>query len=106
MNWLVLILAFAIAVLVGGYLARLLERSRPAWSARRRLWTAAIVLPAFLILATIVGLVWLLAVGPGTGENMQDLALTVTAFVGGLFALLTMIGGLVGATFAQRGEGG
>ena len=102
MNWLVLILAFAIAVLIGGFLARWLERSRSDWSARRRIWTAAAVLPAFLILATLVAVAWVLAIGPGEGENMQDLAVAVTIAIGAWFAVVTLLGGLAGAHFASR----
>ena len=102
MNWLVLIVAFCIAMLMGAFLANLIERSRPGWSARRRLWAAAAVLPCFILLATAIGLALILVPGPGTGENMQDLALVVTAMIGALFAGIALVGGLVGGSFAQR----
>ena len=102
MNWLALILAFCVAVLMGAFLASLLERSRPNWGARRRLWAAASALPLFILLATAAGLAWILVAGPGTGENMQDLALVVTAMIGALFAVVALVGGLVGGSFAQR----
>ena len=101
MNWLALIAAFAIAVLVGGLLARWLERSRADWTRRRRLWTAASVLPAFILLATAVGITVIVAWGPGSGENMQDLAVAATAMVGVIFAVIALLGGLVGASFAE-----
>ena len=104
MNWLVLIGAFGISVLMGAFLANLLERSRPGWSVRRRLWAAASVLPIFILLATVIGLVWVLVSGPGKGENMQDLALVVTAMIGALFAAVALVGGLVGGSFAQRSK--
>jgi hypothetical protein len=106
MNWLVLILAFCLAVLLGAFLARLLERSRTAWSARRRIWAAAAVLPGFIVLATIAAVAWVVSVGPGTGENMQDLAVAATVAVGVIFALVALLGGFVGASYAQRGNQG
>ena len=102
MNWLVLIAAFCIAVLMGAFLANLLERSRPGWSARRQLWAAASALPIFIVIATVIGLAWILVSGPGKGENMQDLALVVTIAIGALFAGVALVGGLVGGSFAQR----
>jgi hypothetical protein len=102
MNRIAMILAFAIAVALGAFLARLLERTRGEWSARRRLWVAASVLPAFLLLATVAGVLWVLFSGPGEGENMQDLAVAATAFVGALFSLIALIGGMVGARLARR----
>ena len=102
MNWLTLLLAFSLAMATGAWLARLFEQSRPQWNRRRRLLVAALVLPIFVVFATLVGIAWIVVVGPGTGENMQDLAVVATAAVGGVFALLTFIGGLVGASLAQR----
>ena len=102
MNWIALIAGFAIALAVGAFVGRLLERNRPGWSARRRRWTAALLLPGFVLLATMAGIGFVLVVGPGTGENMQDLAVAVTAFVGLVFAFVAVIGGLAGATFAAR----
>ena len=102
MNWIALIVAFAIALAVGAIAGRLLERSRPVWSARRRLWTAALALPGFILLVTLAGIGFLSLAGPGSGENMQDLAVVVTAFIGLVFAIVALIGGLAGATFAAR----
>jgi hypothetical protein len=104
MNWLVLILAFSVAVLMGAFLANLLERTRPRWTARRQLWAAASALPIFILLATLIGLAWILVSGPGAGENMQDLALVVTGAIGVLFAGVALVGGLVGGSFAQRSK--
>jgi len=102
MNWLVLLLAFSLAVVVGAWLAGVLARRRPQWSGRRRLFVAALVLPAFVLIASLAGIAWITVSGPGTGENMQDLAVVATATVGGIFALLTLVGGLVGAVLALR----
>ena len=103
MNWLALILAFCISAVMGAFFARLAGRNRPGWSARRRLWTAALILPFFIGLLTFTGLAWVLAMGSGTGDNMQGLALVVTASVGGIFAAIALGGGLVGASLEARG---
>lgn len=100
MNWVTLIVAFAVAVAVGAFLARLLERSRPGWTRQRRLWTAAAVLPGFLIAATLVGEAWVMATGADTG-GMRDLALFAVALVGAVLAAIAFAGGLVGASFAS-----
>ena len=102
MNWLALIAAFSIALLVGASMARLLTLNRPSWTPRRRLWTAASVLPGFILLATLAGIGFILVTGPGRGENMQDLAVAATATVGAIFGLIALLGGLVGASFAIR----
>ena len=101
MNWLVMLIAFSLAVAMGAWLASLLARSRPRWSDRRRLVVAASILPGFALLATLVGIGWVIAIGPGTGENMRDLAIAVTAGVGGFFAILAFVGGFIGASLAQ-----
>ena len=105
MNWSLLLIAFAMAVFMGSSLARFLTRSRPEWSPRRRLLTAASVLPSFMLAMTVLGVAWVVISGPGTGENMQDLAVAATAAGGGFFALLALVGGLVGAALAQRRHG-
>ena len=102
MNWLVLLLAFSLAVLTGAWLAGLLAGKRPQWSGRRRLFVAAAVLPALVLFASLAGIAWIIVSGPGTGENMQDLAVVATATVGGILALLTFVGSLVGAVVALR----
>ena len=105
MNWSLLLIAFSLAVLMGASLARFIARSWPEWTARRRLLTAASVLPSFTLLTTIVGVVWVLVSGPRTGENMQDLAVVATAAIGGFFAVLAFIGSFVGASLAQQRPG-
>ena len=102
MNWLVLLIAFSLAVLAGAWLAGLLARRRLRWGDRRRLFVAASVLPALVLLASLAGIAWIVVSGPGTGENMQDLAVVATATVGGILALLTFVGSLVGAVVALR----
>ena len=98
MNWLAFIIAFGFSAIVGGIFAKLSRSNRPQWSARRRLWVSASIMPAFIGLLTVAGLAWVLLVGPGTGENMQDLALIVTAAACAIFAAVALAGGLIGAS--------
>ena len=104
-NWAAFIIAFGVAVIVGAFMEPRIGTARPHWSVRKRRVAAASLLPALILLLTIAGLLWLLVTGPGEGENMQDLALAVTAAVGLLFAVLTLAAGWLGASAAgKRGE--
>ena len=100
MSWLALIVAFAISVAVGGFVARLLERSRPEWSPRRRKWTAAAALPAFIALATIVGIGLTMVTIPAPGVGYRALYSGIYAMVGTVFFVIALLGGLVGASAA------
>ena len=102
MNWSMLFIAFALAVIMGMAFAALLAQLRPQWSPRRRMLIAALWLPGVIFILTLIGLFVVLVSGPGTGENMKDLALAATAAIGGFFALLGFLGGLIGAALAQR----
>ena len=101
MNWLAFILCFSISVLVAAFLGKLLVANRPGWTRRRRKWTAVLVMPLFIGVLTLAGLGWVIWTGPGTGENMQDLGLIVTAIAGAIFAAIALAGGLVGAKYAE-----
>ena len=101
-NWSAFIIAFGIAVIVAAFLDPRIADARPDWSVRRRRLAAASLLPALILLATILGLLWVLFTGPGDGENMQDLALAATGTIGLLFAVLTMVAGLLGASVAGK----
>ena len=57
MNWLALILAFGFSAMMAGFFVKLTARSRPAWSPRRRLWTAALILPCFIAALTLFVLI-------------------------------------------------
>lgn len=103
MNWSFLLFAFCIAVVTGSIAATTLASLRPEWSERRRLLASALVLPALTLLGAAVGIVALLLSGPGEGENMSDLALAALSAIGGVFALLAFVGGLIGAGLRQRG---
>ena len=102
MNWLVLIFAFCIGAFMGAFFSRLAGRSRPNWTDKRRLWVAALILPCVLGLLTLGAMAWIVVTGPGDGENMQDLALVVTAIVGSILAGLALLGGLVGASLEAK----
>ena len=102
MNWLVLIVSFAIAAMVGAFLAAMFERSRPEWSPRRRLWAAALALPGFIALSTLFAIGCTMATISEGGEGNRDLVSAVYTMVGGLFFLITLAGGLAGAFAALR----
>jgi len=102
MNWLVLIVTFAIAVMIGSFLAGRLERSRPDWGARRRMWTAALALPGFVVVLTIGGVALTMVTTPAPGAGYRDLYGAVYAIMGAIFFVITLIGGLVGAGAAVR----
>ena len=100
-NWTLLLIGFSIAVLMGAGAAALLTQLRPDWSAARRLLTAASALPAITLGAMLIGLL-IVGVGPDPGGGVKGTALTIVAMVGGGFALLALVGGLVGASLALR----
>ena len=102
MNWSAFIIAFGVAIIVGAFLEPRIADARPSWSIRRRWIAAASLLPALILFATILGLLWVLLAGPGAGENMQDLALVVTGAAGLLFSVLTLAAGFLGASVAGR----
>ena len=102
MNWTVPLIAFFVAVMTGAWLDGRLARKRSGWTQRRRIIRASLPLPALMLLAGLGGVVWTLVRGPGSGENMSDLAIAVYLFMGVLFALFTFAGGLLGASMAER----
>jgi anti-anti-sigma regulatory factor len=102
MNLTFLLIGFALAVFIGSALVSLLATVRPQWSTRRRRLTAASVLPAITIVATLLGMLFIGTAHHGESEQMEDLALAAVATIGGGFALIAWIGGLVGATLTSR----
>ncbi|HEX2802981.1 MAG TPA: hypothetical protein VHN55_03220 [Sphingomicrobium sp.] len=103
MNWTVLVIAFCLAVLAGAISATTLARMRPDWSNRRRLVVASAVLPGVTLLASGVLAAIILLSDAGEGEDMRDLAAASVVTFGGAFALLALLGGLIGAGLRQRG---
>ncbi|HEX6740949.1 MAG TPA: hypothetical protein VF079_04030 [Sphingomicrobium sp.] len=102
MNWTLLLIGFALAVLMGAGLASLLATVKPAWSPRRRRLTAAAILPAVTAAATLLGLLFIAAGEHGQSERMERLAMLALATIGGGFTLLALAGGLIGAFLAGR----
>jgi hypothetical protein len=97
-----LLIAFALAVLMGASFAALLAQMRPTWSKRRRLVAAASALPLITIVATLLGVLFIATQGQGADEGMRDLAVAAVAVLGGMFAFIAFGGGLVGAALAQH----
>ena len=102
MNWSFLLVSFCLALMSGAIAVVTLARVRPEWSPRRQRIVAALVLPAITLSATAAGLLYVLFSGAGEGENMKDLALAAIAVIGGAFAVLAFVGGMIGASLLQR----
>jgi hypothetical protein len=102
MNWTFILIAFALAVFMGSALVSLLATIRPEWSPRRRRLTAASVLPAITLVATLLMMLFVATAKHGESEHMEDLAMAALVTFGGGFTLLAWIGGLVGATLTSR----
>ena len=106
MNWTFVLIGFALAVFMGSALVSLLVTIRPEWSPRRRRLTAAAILPGITAVMTLLGILFIATSHHGQSEQMEDLAIAALATIGGGFALLAWIGGLVGATLTSRRHGG
>ena len=102
MNWSFALIGFALAVFMGAALVSFLAAIRPQWTALRRRLTAASVLPAVTVLATLAAIVFVSTAEHGQGQTMEDLAIVALATIGGGFALLALAGGLIGAGLAGR----
>jgi flagellar motor component MotA len=102
MQLIFILIAFALAVLMGASFAALLAQMRPAWSARRRMVTAASALPAITIVATLLGILFVSTQAKGAEDSMRDLAVAAVGTLGGFFAFVAFGGGLVGAALAQH----
>jgi hypothetical protein len=97
-----ILIAFALAVLMGASFAALLAQLRPGWSKRRRMFTAASALPLITVAATLLGILFILTQAGGVEEGMRDLAVAALGGLGGVFAFIAFGGGLVGAALAQH----
>ena len=105
MNWTFVLLAFALAVLMGAAFTTLLAQLRPEWSPKRRMVIGASALPLITVIATMLGIGFVTGSSHDAGETMEDLAVRAILTIGGGFALLAFLGGLVGGAFAQRRRG-
>ena len=101
-NWTFILLGFAMAVFMGSALVSLLVTIRPEWSIRRKRLTAASILPAITLVATLLGILFVATAKHDQSEHMEDLAIAALATFGGGFTLLAWVGGLIGATLASR----
>ena len=95
-------IGFALSVLMGAGLVALLATIRPQWSARRRRYAAALVLPLITVVATLLGLLFIVAGNHDSTDHMKDLAISARIAIGGGFTLVSFGGGLIGATLAGR----
>lgn len=102
MHFTFILIAFALAVLMGASFAALLAQMRPVWSARRRMVVAASALPAITIAATLLGMLFIVTQAGGVDQGMRDLAVRAISGLGGIFAAIAFGGGLVGAALAQH----
>ena len=100
-NWTLPLIGFSLAVLMGAAVLSLLVTIRPEWSARRKRFTAASILPAITLVATLLGILFVASAKHGQSERMEDLAIAALATIGGGFTLLALVGGLIGATLAS-----
>ncbi len=99
-NWTVPALAFGLSAVLGAWLdGRFQERD--GWTKRRRVLRAALPLPLLVVALSACGIGWEL-VRPRTGSTMTDLAVAVYLGIGVLFAMLTLAGGLIGASVAEK----
>ena len=99
MNWLPLLIALGVSVLAGAWVGARLRARNPAWNVRRRVLTAAVPLPALILLATLVGIVWYRT---GSEADMRDLAVAAITGIGLIFGAVCLAGALVGAVMAER----
>jgi MFS family permease len=102
MDWTFVLIGFAISVFMGSALVSLLFTIRPEWSERRKRLTAASILPAITIVATLFGILFVSTSNHGQSQQLEDLAINALVWIGGGFTLLAWIGGLVGATLTSR----
>ena len=102
MNWTLLLIGFALAVLMGAGLASLLTTIRPQWSDLRRRLVAASILPAITAIATLLGILFISTAEHGESQSMEDLAIAAVATIGGGFTLLALVGGVIGAMLSGR----
>ncbi len=102
MNWTMVLVGFALAVMMGAAAAALLRQYRPQWNRRKRVFVAASILPVFTLLATIAGVILIKTSDHGATDTMEDLAVATVATIGGDFVFLAFVAGLIGAGLSQR----
>ena len=104
MNWTIVGIGFALAVLMGAGLMSLLATIRPEWTDRKRQLTAATILPAITAVMTLLGIVIVWSSNRGQDKQMVDLAIAALATIGGGFTLMALVGGFIGTAVAGKGR--
>ena len=104
MNWLVLLIAFSVGAAVGVAAVRRFKRTAGGWSGLRRVLTAAALVPAAITICVVLGVAWAYLTLPEGGEGGRDIASFVFAVVGAVLGVPALLGGLVGATVAERSK--
>ena len=97
-----ILIAFALSVLMGASFAALLAQMRPGWNARRRMVIAASALPLVTVVATLLGILFIVTQAGDVEDGMRDLAVAAVGMLGGVFTSIAFGGGLVGAALAQH----
>lgn len=105
MNWTMVMIGFALAVLMGAGLRALLTTIRPEWPMKKRVLIAAAVLPAITLAAMLLVLLLLFVTRPAGDSGMHDLAIRVVLTIGGLFTATAFVGSLAGAWLSQLRQG-
>jgi len=101
MNWTMVMIGFALAVLMGAGLRALLTTIRPEWPRKKRVLIAAAVLPGITLIAMLLVLFLLFVTRPTGDAGMHDLAIRVVLTIGGLFTGTAFVGSLAGAWLSQ-----
>ena len=100
----VLLIAVVGGALVAAAIATALRHSSLGWRRGRRVAAAAGALPAAILLAAFAGVIWAWLTLPEHGEGNRDLVTFVVVLIGAVFALATLVGGLVGAALVELGK--
>lgn len=101
MNWTMILIGFALAVLMGAGLRALLTTVKPHWPMRKRVLVAASVLPGITLTVTLIVLGLLTLNRPAGDGGMHDLAIRLVLTIGGIFVGAAFVGSLLGAWLSQ-----
>ena len=105
MFWVILALAFLVAIPVSYGLASRIRSRRLEWPRWRSSLLAAGILPAIVIGLIVVGTIWAKATLPsGGGERGSGIAVFLLLLFGTPVALVTFIGGLIGVALCRPGQ--
>ena len=102
MPWLTLIVAFAVGALVAAATVKRFRRTKPGWSGIRRIFEAASLVPAAVVILALIGNFWAYATLPEGGESGREISVFIFTLVGLVLGVSALLGGLVGAGLAER----